>query len=97
MTISFLRSAKARRLVAAFGVAAIAAGVAAAPAFADPYDWHRGGGEWREHQAREHAWREHERHERFAYAAPAPRYYYAPPAAVAPPSGLNFVFPLNIR
>jgi hypothetical protein len=97
MTISILRSATARSLVVALGVAAAAAGVAVAPALADPYDAHHGAAEWRGHEAREHAWRDHERRERYAYAAPAPRYYYAPPAAVAPPSALNFVFPLNIR
>jgi hypothetical protein len=64
-----------RRLVlGALGTVCVLA--AAAPAFADPYDWRRH--EWREHQWREHEWREHERRERHGW--------YGPPVYVPPPA-----------
>jgi hypothetical protein len=97
-----------RTLVLAAGLAATLCGGLAAPALADPDDWHRR--EWREHQWRAHEWREREWREyewrerhpygAYAYAYPAPGYvyqgppaYYYPPAPyVAPSFGLSFTF-----
>lgn len=93
-----LRSA-ARKSVMAFSVMAVLGCVAAAPAFADEHDWHRGGHERSERQ--EH-WRNYERRAHEArddrpYAYAAPRYAYAPPRVAYGAPALNFVFPLDIR
>ncbi|HZB90679.1 MAG TPA: hypothetical protein VE397_04505 [Stellaceae bacterium] len=97
-----------RLLILSMGMAALLAGIAAAPARADD-DWrHR---EWREHQRREHmAWCAHHpyacgRPTGYVYAAPPPPVVYAPaptvyappPAVVYPPAGLNIVVPIHIR
>ncbi len=89
--LSFLRP-----LVLAGAIAAMLAGIGAAPARAD--DWDRGRGGWRGHEWREHEWREHEWREHhgwgwggphYYYYAPGyyvgPRYYYPPPALAYPP------------
>lgn len=102
-----------RLLVLSAGMAALLAGITAAPARADD-DWrHR---EWREHERREHQLRERQawcahhpyacgRPPGYAYApppppvvyTPAPTVYAAPPAVVYPPAGLNIVVPIHIR
>lgn len=72
-------------------------GAVAVPAHADD-DWRRRERVEREHE-RQREWREHHRHP--VYVAPPPAYVYAPPPVVyappPPPSGINLIFPLNIR
>ena len=85
------------RLVLALALVGVVGGIAAVPARADD---DRGR---REHLDRERAardeWRDHRR--RRVYVAPPPAYVYAPPPVVyappPPPSGINLIFPLNIR
>ncbi len=64
-------------------------GITAIPARADDDDWRR------------HERIERERHHRRpVHVAPAPAYVYAPPPVVyapPPPTGINLIFPLNIR
>jgi hypothetical protein len=93
-----IRSSRLPKLALTLGLVAAAAGLAAAPALADPYDWHHDRRVVREHEAREHAWREHERieHRGYAYVPPRPA-YVAPGYAYAPPAALNFVFPFTLR
>lgn len=80
------------KLVLALAVASLIGGVAASARADD--DWRR-----REHIERERDWRVH--HRRPVYVAPPPAYVYAPPPVVyappPPPSGINLIFPLNIR
>jgi hypothetical protein len=85
------------RLVLALVLAGVVGGVAAAPARADD----ERGRDRHERLDRERAardeWRDHRR--RPVYVAP-PSYVYAPPPVVyapPPPSGINLIFPLNIR
>ena len=82
----------ARKALMAVAVVAVMGGAVAAPAMAE--DWHRGG---HEHFDRHVARRVHNdwrwRHDRYAYAGPAYR-YYAPPAYYSPPA-LSFVFPIR--
>jgi hypothetical protein len=85
------------RLVLALVLAGVIGGVAAAPARADD----ERGRDPHERLDRERAardeWRDHRR--RPVYVAP-PSYVYAPPPVVyapPPPSGINLIFPLNIR
>jgi len=83
--------------IATIALAALTAVSFAAPAFADPDDWHRAR-EWREHEWREHEWREH--HYYRPYAAYGPRTYYAQPPVVyaapaVPAPSLNFVIRLG--
>jgi len=83
------------RLVLALVLAGALGGVAAAPARADD-DRGRGRDEHVDRD-RERVVREH--HRRPVYREPAPAYVYAPPPVVyaPPPSGINLIFPLNIR
>jgi hypothetical protein len=84
------------RLVLAVVLAGVVGGLAA-PARADD-----------DRGRREHADRDRGDHDRDyrrepyrrpVYRAPAPAYVYAPPPVVyaPPPSGINLIFPLNIR
>lgn len=87
--------------------AAIAVGLVAgiaAPAFADPHDWHER--EWHEHERRDRDWHDHEwrRHHPYYTSPPVieapPAAYYAPPPVFAPApigGGINIVVPLHIR
>jgi hypothetical protein len=84
-------------------LAVVLAGVivgAALPAHADDRDRRERGDHERfdrERAAREE-WRDRRR--RPVYRAPPPAYVYAPPPVVyapPPPSGINLIFPLNIR
>ena len=87
-----------RPLMGRLVLALVMAGTLAVPARADD-DWRRERDRERferERHEREE-WREH--HRRPVYVAP-PAYVYAPPPVVyapPPPSGINLIFPLNIR
>lgn len=86
------------KLVIALALAGVIGGVAV-PARADD-DWRRRERFEREREhERQREWREHHRHP--VYVAPPPAYVYAPPPVVyappPPPSGINLIFPLNIR
>lgn len=89
-------------LSAALAVTVIA-GIAA-PAFADPHDWHER--EWHEHERRDRDWHDHEwRIHHPYYAAPPvvmapPQAYYASPPVIAPEPiapGINIILPIHIR
>jgi hypothetical protein len=101
-TMRAKRFCSAGRLALALALAGVIGGAAAAPARADD---ERGRGRDErgrdEHFDRGRAPREEARDHRRrpVYRAPAPAYVYAPPPVVyaPPPSGINLIFPLNIR
>lgn len=96
-------SLSTRKLLLAGIAAALVAGTAAAPAYAE--DW-RGRHEWRDREGRhhrEHEWREREWRDR-RWRGEYPYYGYAPPVIAAPPPayyaappvpGFNLVFPIR--
>jgi hypothetical protein len=98
MNIAKKRLRTSRALLGRFALALVLAGMVggiAAPARADDDRRHRE--EWRDHREHEHERdrRFHERHviaQEPVYVAPPP-VVYAPP----PPSGINLVFPIQIR
>ena len=92
-----LRNSRAMlgRLAMALVLAAMVGGIAAASARADDDGWRR------DRRERED-WREHDRwrRDRRVVVVPPPAYVYAPPPVVyapPPPSGINLIFPLEIR
>jgi hypothetical protein len=101
-----------RRLVLALGVAALAGGIATAPARADDDHWHHGHDgrrDHRGHERRDHHWREHHPYVvgaypgyAYGYPPPPPVVYAPPPVVYAPPvyapaPAVSFVFPLHIH
>jgi hypothetical protein len=99
-TMRAKRFRSAGRLALALALAGVIGGAAVAPARADD---DRGRGRDERGGRDEHFDRGRERvreyHRRPVYRAPAPAYVYAPPPVVyaPPPSGINLIFPLNIR